>query len=668
MRTVDQMEARVEARRLAVSPISQEDSDVPPSSGRVDAPGPREQVQLVCELTEDLAFAYASPGFERDLGWASTDLAGAKLEAFVHPDDWPRLHNMLESSRPGEMPSPFGVAARIRDGHARWRSCSWRAHRYVGKSGGCRITTWAVDRYEPWIQETIVGELIEKARDALVVFDSEGQIQIFNPRAEALLGYTLSEVSERSFEIFMPERFRSRRERLWQRFVVEGEGRRSSRPTRVLARRKDGSEIELSVYVSRVGNDTAPFVIACLRDVESDLAVEARRKLLASQRTQAKRYEILGKITNGIAHDSNNLLGAIVNLTNLALDAIETASPARAYLQDVKRATFRIAELCKRLMIFTGRKESGLEPIDLSSEVGAMRRLVEASVTRTTELRFELAAGPLTILADLTQLHQLLLNLVVNAAESLSGAAGRIAVRTGIEPLDDVRCADAYMVDEMPDGPCAFLEVSDTGRGIDEATRERIFEPFFSTKPDPGHGLGMAVVLEIVRAHGASIQIRSRRGHGSAVTVFFPLSDAKTVRAMPTGRNASLWSGSSRGTILLVDDEDVLRTTTKRLLAAAGYTVVTAADGVEAIAIFEADPGRFDLVILDLAMPRLNGWQAHRQICAIRAAVKVLFVSGWPEAIARMELIEGGPADFIQKPYEVSALLQRVEEIIASRA
>ncbi|MEZ4282412.1 MAG: PAS domain S-box protein [Myxococcota bacterium] len=660
---MDRVEDRVEASPLPPSPIADAGSAAAPHSG--DA---REQVHLVCELTEDLAFAYASPGFDRDLGWELEDLAGAKLERFIHPDDWPRLFALLEPRRDPERPRLFGVAARIRDARSRWRDCSWRAHRYVGKSGGCRIALWAVDRYEPWIQDTIVGELIEKARDALVVFDSDGRIQIFNPRAEALLGYTQSEVSERTFELFMPERLRSRREQLWQRFVLEGEGRRSSRPTRVVARRKDGSEVELAVYVSRVGNDAAPLVIACLRDVESELAVEQRRKLLASQRTQARRYEILGKITNGIAHDSNNLLGAIVNLTNLALDAIETASPARAYLQDVKRATFRIAELCKRLMTFTGRKESGLEPVDLSSEVGAMRRLVEASVARTTELRFELAAQPLPILADLTQLHQLLLNLVVNAAESLSGAAGRIVVRTGLEPLDDVRCEDALVVDEMPDGPCVFLEVSDTGRGIDETTRERIFEPFFSTKQDPGHGLGMAVVLEIVRAHGASIQIRSRAGHGSAVTIFFPLSEVKTVRAIPNRMGSSPWSGSSRGTILLVDDEDVLRTTTKRLLMAAGYTVVTAADGLEAVAAFEVDPGRFDLVILDLAMPRLNGWQAHQQMRSIRPEAKVLFVSGWPEAIARMELAEDAPADFIQKPYEVAALLRRVEEVIASRA
>lgn len=626
----------------------------------------RRSIHLVCELTAELDFVYVSPGFERDLEYAVDDLIGARFPDFIHPEDSTRLADLFASNVASGR--AFSTTARIRCRQADWHPCSWRVHPYLGKAGEARVAIWGIDVVDQEVHETVFGELIEKARDAIVVFDSAGRVHLFNPRAEELLGHAAHEVLNRSVEIFMPARFRSQQEELWTQFVLESENQRRATPIDVVALRKDGSEVVLSALVSRVDNAAVPYVIACLRDLEGEAAAAERRRLLAAQRTQAKRYEILGKIANGIAHDSNNLLGAIANLSNLALDAIEPESPARPYLLDVKRATFRIAELCRRLMTFTGKSESELAPVDLSVEVGAMRRLLEASVSKSTELRFDLAPRLQSIDADATQLNQLLLNLVVNAAESLGGRAGRVVIRTGISACVDADLVDSQVVDGLPEGPCAFLEISDDGCGIDEQTRVRLFEPSFSTKKDGGHGFGMAVVLDIVRAHGGSLQIRSKPGHGTTVTAYFPLSARqRSKRIRSIGRGIAT-PRTGRGTILLVDDEDVLRTSTKGILESAGYTVTTATNGAEAVVVFEAAPQGFDLVILDLAMPGLNGWQAHQKIHAIQPEVRVLFVSGWPEEVVQNQSEGPGAAGFVQKPYESTTLLQAVENVIASRA
>jgi PAS domain S-box-containing protein len=626
----------------------------------------RRHVHLVCELTSDLDFAYVSPGFERDLGYSVEELLGTRFQDYIHSEDRARLDELFESNLVSGR--EFSATARIRGRQGEWHRCSWRVHTYVGRAKATRIGIWGVDVHDQQIHETIFGELIEKARDAQVVFDPVGRIQLFNAGAEELLGYASSEVLNQTFQIFMPERFRPHRGHLWMNFILEGENHRRAAPTEVIALRKDGSEVALSVLVSRVGDGAVPYVIACLRDIEGEAAAAERRKLLAAQRTQAKRYEILGKIANGIAHDSNNLLGAIANLSNLALDSIEADSPARPFIVDVKRATFRIAELCRRLMTFTGKSDSEPGPVDLSAEIAAMRRLLEASVAKTTELRFELAPGLKAIDADPAQLHQLLLNLVVNAAESLGGKSGTVVIRTGVTSSSDIDLEDSQVVDGLPEGPCGFLEVSDDGCGIDEHARGRLFEPFFSTKTESGRGFGMAVVLDIVRAHAGSLQIKSKPGEGTAISVFFPLSERLAVKRLRNPGRRSPAFRAGRGTILLVDDEDVLRTSTKGILEAVGYTVAIATNGAEAVVAFESAPLRFDLVILDLAMPGMNGWQAHQEIQAIRPGVKVLFVSGWPEEVARSRATGSSPSGFVQKPYEAATLLQIVEDVIDPRA
>ena len=653
------------------------EESIVPSEGAGSGGDPadsRRRIHLVCELTAGLEFAYVSPGFERDLGHAVDELLGSAFVSIVHPEDVAPLCDRFDVGIASGR--PFNVVARIRDRSARWHACSWRVHPYVGRTGEARIALWGIDVHAQRIHESVFGELIAKARDALVVFDAAGRIQLFNPFAEALLGYRADEVLQQTFEIFMPERLRADRDQLWSRFLLEGTDRRQAGPIEVVARKKDGSEIVLAVLVSRVGDEAVRSVIACLRDVEGEAAAAERRKLIAAQQTQARRFEILGKVANGIAHDSNNLLGAIVNLSNLALDSIEADSPARPHLLDVKKATFRIAELCRRLMTFTGKSEPEMAPVDLSAEVGAMRRLLVASVPKSTALRFELAPRVEAIEADATQLNQLLLNLVVNAAESLESGVGEVVVRTGLTPGAEADAGDeclaegdeAGFVEGMPEGPCAILEVSDTGCGIDPATRERMFEPFFSTKKDRGHGFGMAVVLDIVRAHAGSLRIRSHPGRGTTITVYLPLSaraSAKRLRRFGRGPSSRREMGA---TILLADDEEVLLHSTRGLLEAAGHAVVIARDGAEAVELFAREPGRFDLVILDLAMPGLNGWQAHERIHALRPDVKVLFVSGWPEEVAQRRAVGPSASGFVQKPYEAAALIGKIEQVMASRA
>jgi signal transduction histidine kinase len=407
-------------------------------------------------------------------------------------------------------------------------------------------------------------------------------------------------------------------------------------------------------------------LIVVVRDITEQERAEEERRSLRQQILHAQKLESLGVLAGGIAHDFNNLLAAVLINTEMAMADAMAELPASSSvgenLRGIKSATQRAADLTRQMLAYAGQGKMVVRPVRLTEVVNEMVELLRASISKKATLELHLAEQLPPIAADPSQLNQVVLNLVTNASEALDDGAGRITVSTGTRRCDRAYLAETYLDDKLPAGPYVFLEVADTGCGIDEALMGRIFDPFFSTK-FTGRGLGLAAVLGIVRSHGGAVRVHSQQGQGTTFTVVFPES-ARAQETAPAPRaEGAAWHG--RGTILLVDDEEMVRKGGRRLLRRLGFEVLEASDGEEAVRVFREEAARIRCVILDLTMPRMNGHEAAREIRQIRDDVPILLSSGYSAQTAMSddaERLDG----FIPKPYELEELRAKLREVLVS--
>jgi nitrogen-specific signal transduction histidine kinase/CheY-like chemotaxis protein len=386
---------------------------------------------------------------------------------------------------------------------------------------------------------------------------------------------------------------------------------------------------------------------------ESDLAKLEERL----QRTA--KLESLGILAGGIAHDFNNLLTGILANATLALDDAPAGSSQAEALRYIVQAGERAAELTQQILAWSGKDRFRLEYVDLSGLVTGILILIETALARKTALNLHIARDLPSIEAAPAQLQQIVMNLVINASESIEGM-GEVSVRTGVAELDGTYHEDDALPDPAPRGQYIFLEVRDTGQGMDPGTRQRIFDPFFSTK-FTGRGLGLAAVLGIVRGHRGSIRVASAPGRGTAFTVYFPAC-ARPV-TWPTPYTAP-GRASGSGIVLVVDDEEYVRNAARRTLDAAGYTVVCASSGAEAIQLFQALATQIEAAIVDLTMLGTDGVEVARRCRHLAPRLKVIATSGYPEAEVKARF--GDLMDvFLPKPYRSEQLRELVHSVIA---
>jgi CheY-like chemotaxis protein len=305
------------------------------------------------------------------------------------------------------------------------------------------------------------------------------------------------------------------------------------------------------------------------------------------------------------------------------------------------------------MLAYSGRNQFALRTIDLAALITEMTPMLQVSISKRADLRFSLAPETPPIEGDPTQIRQIVMNLVINASEAIGDRDGTIDVATGMVMCDPAYLADAVLGDAAREGPCAFIEVTDTGSGMDPETQARIFDPFFTTK-FTGRGLGLAAVLGLVRTHGGAIKVRSQVGQGTMVRVLMPPSAQPVQIPSPRTARAEGWRGS--GTILLVDDEAAVRTTAQAMLERFGYRVIVAADGRQAVAAFKKRRADVVGVLLDLTMPHMDGQETFRELRAIDPNVRVLLSSGYGEQELERRFAGQTLAGFIQKPYELQSL------------
>ncbi len=402
-------------------------------------------------------------------------------------------------------------------------------------------------------------------------------------------------------------------------------------------------------------------LVGTAQDVTQQKEAEEQKRGLQEQVLHAQKLESLGILAGGIAHDFNNLLQGILGNADFALSALPPGSMSHSYMQNVIAATRQAAELSQQLLAYSGKGRFLIEPLDLSAVVGEMTQLLRASVSKKAMLRFHLADDLPAVEADRAQIRQIALNLTTNASAALGGKEGAITISTGFMFCEADYLSETYLGPEAQAGTYTYLEVKDTGIGMDEETVARVFDPFFSAK-FASRGLGLAAVLGIVRGHGGTIDVESKPGLGTTFRVLLPSSEKPPARREAAQPGSDEWRGA--GMVLVVDDEKSVRDLARKMLEHLGFDVVTAQDGREAVEIFQQSPNEIELVLLDLMMPRMSGHEAFEEIRRIRADARVILSSGYSEEETIGKYPATELAGFIMKPYTLTALQQIVRQAL----
>jgi nitrogen-specific signal transduction histidine kinase/CheY-like chemotaxis protein len=406
----------------------------------------------------------------------------------------------------------------------------------------------------------------------------------------------------------------------------------------------------ISVYLNYKGKDS---VLAIARDI-------SERKKMQDALVQTQKLESLGVLAGGIAHDFNNILTAIIGNADLALMKLPPESPAFDNLRNIELAAAKAADLAKQMLAYSGKGKFVIEQISLNKLIEEMLNMLEVSISKKATLRLNLYQNLPAVDVDATQIHQIIMNLVINASEAIGDKSGVIAITTGCLSCDRRYLRDVWLDENITPGLYVYLEVADTGCGIDKATLGKIFEPFYTTK-FTGRGLGLAAVMGIVRGHKGAIKVYSEPNKGTTFKVLLPAAD-RPAEMLDSEFQHTAWQGT--GTVLLVDDEKTVRDVGREMLQMLGFMVMTANDGREAIEAFRQNP-EISLVILDLTMPKMDGEQCFRELRQIKPEVSVIMSSGYNEQEVAQKFMGKKLAGFIQKPYRLSVMRDVIRSLEA---
>jgi two-component system cell cycle sensor histidine kinase/response regulator CckA len=496
-----------------------------------------------------------------------------------------------------------------------------------------------------------LAAIVESSEDAIISKTLGGIILTWNPGAERVYGYTAAEAIGSPMTLLLPEDRPDEETEILAR-IAGGERVEHFETVR---RKKSGSLIHVSLTISPIRDERGHIVGAShiARDI-------TERKQIDEQLRHTQKLESLGVLAGGVAHDFNNLLTGILGNASLAIETLSPDNPARCLLADVVNASERAALLTRQLLAYAGKGRFVIEPVNLSGLVREISGLIHTSIPKSVYLRLDLREDLPLIQADTSQLQQLVMNLVINAAEAISPEGdGTVLVTTSVQHVDEQYALTTFDGSGLLPGTYVALEVHDTGCGMDEATLKRIFDPFFSTK-FTGRGLGLAAVQGIVRGHKGAIKVYSNPGKGTTFKVLLPAaSGATALRAAPAPEFAA------RGELILViDDEEIIRRTAKSMLERHGYTVILAENGRQGIELFRVLAAQVSAVLLDMTMPQLDGVETFERLKSIKPGIKVILSSGYNEVETIRRFTGKGLAGFIQKPYSATALVRKMKSVI----
>jgi len=499
-------------------------------------------------------------------------------------------------------------------------------------------------------QKALFEAIFNCIPDAIVYTNVDREVVGINPAFSSIFGFDVDEMTGKKTSFFYESLEEYERQGRLRFNLAATE---HALPYEVSYRKKDGSIFpgETLGTVIKGAKDKIIGYIGVIRNIAERKQAEREKQKLELQFQHTQKLESLGVLAGGIAHDFNNILTSIIGNADLALMRINPESPAIDNLHNIEIASARAADLAKQMLAYSGKGKFVISNHDINGLLEEMLHILQVSISKKAVLRLNLTRPLSSVEADATQIRQIIMNLVINASEAIGDKSGVIAITTGCMDCDRSYLKDVWLDENITDGLYVFIEIADTGCGMDKETLAKLFDPFFTTK-FTGRGLGMAAVLGIVRGHKGAIKVYSEPGKGSTFKILLP-ANCKPAEIFNLDPQNNHWRGS--GTVLLVDDEETIRGVGAEMLKELGFNVVTANDGREAIEVYKAKTD-ISFVILDLTMPHMDGDQCFRELRMLNPDVKVIMSSGFSELEVTQKFVGKGLAGFIQKPYKLSVL------------
>jgi len=599
------------------------------------------------------------------LGTERSRLNGSLFQLFLDPSDRPAFALFLEKACCSQSQETF-------EGRILQKSPPVFLHmEAVAAAAGqeCRLALFDVTERRLMERKLLASEahyrlLTEGVSDVVWKLDTDYRVTYISPADERLRGYRADEVIGRPiFDMLAGNAVAPAREKVRLRQEAERSGTRTATLAFEVQQLCRSGGLIWTEMLSTPERDPQG-TITGYHGVTRDITEQKKALKLEQQFLQAQKLESLGLLAGGIAHDFNNILMAIFGNADLALMDLDPEAPAAMSLHRIQEAAMRAAELTKQMLAYSGKGRFVLENLYLNRLLEKMLPLLQVSVARNAKLRLELPESLPPVLVDASQVHQVIMNLVINASEALGDAGGVITLRAGTLECGQGGPADAWPDQSVREGRYVFLEVADTGCGMDREALHKLFDPFYSTK-FAGRGLGLAAVQGIVKGHQGHLKVDSEPGLGATFTILLPEScqPAASLPAVRSRRDSGPEGWKGAGTVLLVDDEQALRVIGTAMLKVLGFAPITARDGLEALEIFRKTPG-IVLVILDLTMPRLDGAGCFRELRRLDPGVKVVMSSGFSEQEVTREFAGMGLAGFIHKPYKVAGLSGIIRKVL----
>jgi PAS domain S-box-containing protein len=613
----------------------------------------------------------ANPAYQKMLGYSAAELRERTIFDVTHPEDLPRNRELYDELTTGRR-SSYRIEKRFlrKDGSVFWGHLM--VHPLLEESGRITHHIGLVEdiseqrRIQAALQQSTerLQAVLNAAVDGIVLIDTAGIIQSVNPSVQKLFGYTPEELIGQNVKVLMPPPWREEHDGYLDHYQATGEARIIGIGRQVEGRRRDGSTFPLDLAVSEVRHGSEVFFLGTLRDLTDRVRLEAEFR-------QSQKMEAVGRLAGGVAHDFNTLLGTIRGYSEMLLGALPRDGTLRQPVEQIHRAALRGAQLTRQLLLFSRRQEIQAQVVDLTellADVAVMLdRLIGEDIRLTREIEPQLGR----VWGNPGELHQVLLNLVVNACHAMP-YGGSLNVS-----LHNLAADQEISVEggRLPSGSYVLVQVADTGTGMNEEVRKRIFEPFFTTKePGKGTGLGLSTVHAIVLRCQGGITVESRPGQGTTFRIYLPRArepfreePAPTAEAEEAA--APVEQGQEGKAILLAEDDDMFRGLLRQLLESQGYQVLAAENPAAALALAAAHGDAIQLLLSDIVMPGGTGADLAAQLKGRYPAMKVILMSGYTDdALASRDADKITADAFLEKPFATQDLLRLIRELLSSRS
>jgi len=618
------------------------------------------QADLIVKVDTEGKFLFVSPSYCRMFGRGEEELLGESFLQLVHEEDREATAKAMEALYRPPYTAYMEQRAMTKDG---WKWLAWadtavldekqEVAAILGVGRDISDKKKAMEALRE--SEKRFGTIIDTALEGIWVTDKDGRTTFVNQQMVDLLGYSFEDILGRSVPEFLDDENK-------EIFKVKANRLREGLSEQYDLRfcRKTGGEIWGIVSAAPLFDPEGQVAgsFSMVTDMTKRRRAEEERRTLEAQLRQAMKMEAIGTLAGGIAHDFNNILSVILGNTEIAMDDVSRQHPAQDSLEEVSNACLRARDLVKQILSFSRQTEQEMKPVKLGPIVDEALKFLRSTIPSTIDINQHVSAESDTVMADATQMHQVLVNLCGNAAQAMSKKGGRLDVSLEGLQLDEV---DAGQYSDLTPGDYFRLTVKDTGPGIPPEIIDRIFDPYFTTKEvGQGSGMGLAVVHGIVKTHGGAIAVDSAPGRGTTFHVLFPRvarqiqPEAEISDAIPKGNER----------ILFVDDEASVLNVAKAMLERLGYEVVTPRSSLEALDIFRREPDGFDLVITDMTMPHMTGDRLAGEMMKIRAGIPIVLCTGYSGQIDEERAQAIGIQAFLAKPLSKLEIARTIRMVL----